>query len=152
MSQPNTVMSSDYPDISLPPGGFKPKIPTGLLANASDIDKWLIEEMSKNTQATEFACNAAISINQNVQKTNGRLKGAEAHIVDLRTEIAQLKADNLALAAQVMSLAPIANTVATTKTLLGNKIFLIILGGFTLFLLGYNREVLPAIFKFFFGG
>jgi hypothetical protein len=144
MADPTSIPPSDYPAISLPPGGFRSNLPEHLLKDASPADRWLMEEMSKNTQATEFSCRAAVDTNAQVRHTNGRVKSAEAKVADLQADVAALKT-------QMAAVNPLVSTVSTVRVLFSNKVVLIVVGGFTLFLLGYNRDVLPAIFKFFFG-
>jgi hypothetical protein len=146
-ASPSDSPQSDYPELSLPEGGWKSNIPEHLLKDAKPADRWLMEEMSKNTQATDFSCRAAVEGNGLIRKTNGRLKGAEAQIVDLRTEVAQLKVDNLVLKAQVLALAPIVSTVSTAKTLLSSKIVLVVLGMAVLFALGLNRDWLISMWS-----
>lgn len=138
---------SDYPELSLPEGGWKSSIPEHLLKDAKPADRWLMEEMSKNSQATDFCSRAAVESNGLIRRTNGRLKGAEARIIDLTNEVAQLKADNLVLKAQILALAPIVSTVATTRMLLSSKIVLAILGAAVLFFFGFNRDWLVSMWS-----
>lgn len=135
---------SDYPQLKLPQDGWKSNIPEHLLTNAEPEIAWLMQEMSKNTQATEWNSRAALDTNNQVRKTNGRLKNAEHKVEVMEAEIISLKS-------QMAVVNPIVNTISTLKVVFTNKLFLVILGTSILFLLGFNRDVLPVIWKFFFG-
>ena len=144
MPQDQDAQQSQYPEIRLPEGGWQSSIPPHLLDNADPQMSWLMQEMSKNTQATEFCSRAAVDTNGQVRKTNGRLKSAEAKVIELQSDVAALKL-------QMAKIDPIANTFSTVRVVFSNKVFLVVLGGFLLFILGYNRDVLPAIARYFFG-
>lgn len=134
---------SDYPELTLPSGGFQSNIPSHLLENATKADKWLMEQISKNTQAIEWNNHATIDTNLQVRKTNGRLKDAEQQVIDLKSDVEILKT-------QMGNISPFTTGLATIRLVLSNKIVWFIIGTSILFLLGINRDVLPTIFKFFF--
>lgn len=134
-------------ELKLPEQGFVSSIPPSLLKDCEPQMAWLMHEVSKNTAATEFACRGAVELSSHLRTLNGKTYRSERGIEDLRAEVAQLKADNLVLKAQVLSLAPIVTTVSTTKMLLTNKVFLVVLGAAVLFALGYNRETFLSIWK-----
>jgi hypothetical protein len=141
--QNNDQPPSDYPELTIPVGGFKSNIPEHLFKDDDPQMRWLMEEMSKNTQATEFCVRAAVDTNAQVRKTNGRLKGAEQKIIDSQADIEILKK-------QMLSISPVINTVNSMTFLFTNKAFLVFFFMSILFLLGYNRDILGTIFKVFF--
>lgn len=63
---------SHIPDITLPADGWKSNIPPHLLDGAEPQLAWIMQEMSKNTQATEFACRAVVAQNQHLKALNGK--------------------------------------------------------------------------------
>lgn len=144
MSQPSDLPPSDYPELKLPPDGWKSNIPAHLLDSADPEMKWLMQEMSKNTQATEWNGRAALDTNVHVRKTNGRLKSAEQSVIDLKADVETLKANARAVA-------PIVSTLSIVRIVFSNKVSWVILGLAILFLLGFNRDVLPAIWSAIFG-
>lgn len=139
----NDQPSSDYPELTIPPGGFKSNIPEHLFKDDDPQMRWLMEEMSKNTQATEFCVRALIDTNAQVRKTNGRLKSAEQKIINLQEDAEVLKK-------QMISINPVISTVNSITFLFTNKAFLVFFFMSILFLLGYNRDILATIFKVFF--
>lgn len=134
---------SDYPEISLPIGGFKSNIPEYLLHESDPQMKWLMEEMSKNTQATNFGVTAAIDTNTQVRKTNGRLKMAEKNITDLKQDVIILKG-------QMDNINPLAASISTIRVILSNRLFILIAAMGILFLLGFNRSVIADLIKILF--
>lgn len=73
---------SPYPPLTLPEGGFKSNLPEHLLADADPATRWIMEQLSKNTQAVEWACHGLTETHAQVRLTNGRLLKAEASIKD----------------------------------------------------------------------
>lgn len=141
---PDGQPQSDYPELKLPPDGWKSNIPPSLLTNVEPQMVWLMEQMSKNTQATEWTSHAAMDTNQQVRKTNGRLKGAESTIISLQADVEALKAE-------MKTVSPITTALNTARLVLTNKIFLVILAMSVLFLLGFNRDIMVTILKALFG-
>lgn len=77
---------------------FESNIPQHLLNNISDKDKWLMEEMSKNTQATEWLLHKreedSVKIDEIVKQTkltNGRVTKLEDNSVYLNKIAKELK-------------------------------------------------------------
>ncbi len=133
---------SDYPELVIPPDGWKSNIPEHLLRDASAADRWLMEEMSKNTQATEFCVHAAVNTNDQVRRTNGRLKGAERNIIGLQQDLQEMKV-------QMRAMKPIIGPLSTIRVVFSYKIAWAVLGIVILFLAGANRDVLFKIAKYF---
>lgn len=143
---------SQYPELKLPDGGFRSTLPEHLLNGADDQMSWIMHEISRNSAATEFACRGAVDLSNHLRALNGKTNRNAVGLDEARAEIAALKTDNATLKAQVEAARPIVGTIITVKTLFSNKLFLIIFGMSVLFLLGFNRDILPAIAKYFFGG
>lgn len=68
----STPYQSRYPELKMPEDGFKSSIPAHLLEGCTPQMKWLLEEVSKNTQATEFACKAVVEQNNHLRALNGK--------------------------------------------------------------------------------
>lgn len=85
MSDPAEESDSTYPALQHP-GLFKSQIPEHLLAEASPAEKYIMEQLSINTQMAEWAINANMSHDRNIRHTNGRLRKAEANIVTLQDD------------------------------------------------------------------
>lgn len=62
---------STYPRIELPE--FNSSIPEHLLENVSKENRFVMENLSIQTQYIKWLCQAAVDTNQQVRKTNGRL-------------------------------------------------------------------------------
>lgn len=139
-----STFESQYPELHIPEGGWKSNIPEHLLENASKSDIWLMEEMSKNSQATDFACRGAVDLSRHLRTLNGKTYKTEKATSDLADDVKLLKA-------QMELVNPMAKTFSTAVTVATNKVFLVIFAGFMLFLLGYNRTIIPAIVKYFYG-
>lgn len=83
MSETNPPYKSSLPEISLPSGGWKSNIPNHLLEDTDPATRWLMEEVSKNTQATEFACQAAVLHNNHLRALNGQVYKSKEKIAVL---------------------------------------------------------------------
>lgn len=79
------------PILTLPPEGFVSQLPAHLLPNDPNM-RWLMEEMSKNSQATEFSCRGVIELSQHMRVLNGRTAKAEASLTETKADLAALKA------------------------------------------------------------
>lgn len=75
----------------MPDGGFASNIPPHLLDGADDQTRWLMNEMSKNSQGIEWTCHGLLDTNRQVRRTNGRLLKAEAEITDLSSKMESLE-------------------------------------------------------------
>ncbi len=141
---PHSPFESQYPELKIPSDGWKSNIPAHLLASADDQMKWLMQEMSKNTQATEFACKGVVDLSRHLRTLNGKTYRNEKGVSDLAADVETLKA-------AARAAAPLVNTLSIVRIVFSNKVSWAILGLAVLFLLGFNRDVLPAIWKAIFG-
>ncbi len=92
MSTPTTPpFESRYPELSLPPGGWKSTLPEHLLIGADEQTAFIMHELSKNTQATEFACRAVLEQNAHLRSLNGKVYRNEQTIGEAQTELNALK-------------------------------------------------------------
>lgn len=82
---------SRYPELTLPPGGFKSTIPAYLLDGADDQQRWIMEEISRNSAATEFACRGAVEVSQHLRALNGKTYKNEKAVGEAREELENLK-------------------------------------------------------------
>jgi hypothetical protein len=90
MSHDNHVLpESTYPSLERP--DFKSQIPPHLLADASEAEKHIVEQLSVLTQFAQWSTTAHISTMESVRKTNGRLIKAENDIADLQEDKKFLK-------------------------------------------------------------
>jgi hypothetical protein len=71
MSQSNEEQESLYPELEMPE--FDSAIPEHLLKGVTDENKFVMENISMQTQYIKWLCEAAINTNHQVRKTNGRL-------------------------------------------------------------------------------
>lgn len=83
---------SRYPELSLPPGGFKSTIPAYLLDGADDQQRWIMEEISRNSAATEFACRGAVELSQHLRALNGKTYKTEKGLAETKADVDGLKA------------------------------------------------------------
>lgn len=67
---------STYPQLELPE--FESTIPPHLLNGVSPENQFVMEHINIQTQYIKWLCEAAIDTNQQVRKTNGRLKKVES--------------------------------------------------------------------------
>lgn len=79
---------STYPELKLP-DKWESSIPEHLLDGADPQTLFIMHELSKNSQAIEWACHGLIDTNAQVRRTNGRLIQAEK---DIKKETAALAA------------------------------------------------------------
>ena len=66
---------STYPQLELPE--FESTIPSHLLTGVSRENQFVMEHINIQTQYIKWLCQAAVDTNQQVRKTNGRLKKVE---------------------------------------------------------------------------
>jgi len=78
--------------------------------------KWLLEEVSKNTQATEFACKAVMEQNNHLRALNGKTFKNEKAIVEVSQQVDEL-------VAQSNTVAPFLKPVKTFATLWEYTVF-----------------------------
>ncbi len=93
--QSSTPFKSSISDISLPPEGFKSKIPPHLLEGCDDATRWMMEEMSKATQVNEFVLHATIEHNSHLRALNGKTFKTEKGLSETKEALEALiaKAD-----------------------------------------------------------
>jgi hypothetical protein len=89
-TEPTQPYKSTLPEIRLPVEGFQSRLPAHLLPSDPNM-KWLMEEISKNTQATEFACKAAVMHNEHLRQLNGRTAKNEDRTNDIKAELMAFK-------------------------------------------------------------
>lgn len=110
---------STLPEITLPEGGFKSTIPEHLLANETPATQWIMKELSKNSQATEFACQAAEVHNHHLRALNGKTYKNEKVAEEVRAELIALKEQNVVLT-------PVSKAFGSFTYLWENKAFKVI--------------------------
>ena len=88
-SQPQ--FESRFPELKFPEEGWKSTIPSHLLEGCDDQTKWLLEEISKNTQATNFACHAVVDVSKHLRTLNGRTYKSEKAVFEAKQEVETLK-------------------------------------------------------------
>jgi hypothetical protein len=72
----NISHKSNYPELEKP--SFHDNIPSHLLVNIDEKDRYVIQQLSMISQQNEWLIRAAIDTNEQVRHTNGRVKGLEA--------------------------------------------------------------------------
>ena len=75
MSQSKEEQESLYTELEMPE--FDSAIPEHLLKGITDENKFVMENISMQTQYIKWLCEAAINTNHQVRKTNGRLMRVE---------------------------------------------------------------------------
>lgn len=136
------------PQIKRPDGGFSSTIPEHLLANESAATQWIMRELSKNSQATEYACAAADVHNEHLRVLNGRTLKNEKATEAVKAEIVSLKEQSLVLT-------PVSKALGSFAYLWENKPFKVIfcLGMFVIvgiaypYYVAYPSQVIIAAFK-----
>lgn len=88
--EPSQYQSS-IPELSLPIDGWKSNIPPHLLDGADPQLAWIMQEISKNTQATEFACRAVVAQNQHLKALNGKTFRNEKSATILSEKVEKLE-------------------------------------------------------------
>lgn len=81
---------STIAELALPRGGFVSKLPPHLLQDADPQTAWIMHEMSKNTQATEFACHAVLEQNAHLRALNGKTYRNEKGLAEAKETVAAL--------------------------------------------------------------
>jgi hypothetical protein len=88
-SHPDVAPESTYPSLERPE--FRSQIPPHLLADASDAEKHIVEQLSILTQFAQWSTTAHISTMESVRKTNGRLIRAEENLKEIQDDKKLLK-------------------------------------------------------------
>jgi hypothetical protein len=78
------IPESTYPVLARPE--FKSQIPAPLLENASETDRYIMEQLSKLGQFAAWSVDAQLSTNEQVRHTNGRVKRAESNIAHIQQD------------------------------------------------------------------
>lgn len=94
MSHPNesyTPFESKFPELRVPHKGWESNIPPSLLDGADPQMIWLMNEMSKNTQATDFSCRGVEKISDHLRELNGKVSKSATKIEDSKADIQELK-------------------------------------------------------------
>ena len=90
-SDTSPPFESRYPELHLPEGGFQSTIPAHLLENSDPQMMWLLQEVSKNTQATEFACRGVVDMSQHLRTLNGQTNKNKMAISAAQEDVDSLK-------------------------------------------------------------
>jgi len=148
--QSNQPFVSQYPELKIPEEGFVSSLPKHLLEGADEQTKWIMNEISRNSAATEFACHGAVELSSHLRALNGKTFRNEKGLQGVRDDMADLKKEVIVLQDQMKSVSPIVGTVSTVRLVFSNKISWIILGLAGAFLLGLNRDTVWKILQYFF--
>lgn len=89
-SDPNRF-ESKFPELKIPEHGWESTIPKHLLENCDPQMEYLLNEVSKNTQATNFACQGVHKISNHLRELNGRVHKSATKIERSEEEIETLK-------------------------------------------------------------
>lgn len=81
---------SSIADIILPPEGFQSKIPPHLLENCDEATKWIMQEMSKSTQVSEFVLHATLEHNRHLRALNGKTFKNERGLSEIQDTVITL--------------------------------------------------------------
>lgn len=91
MPESSIPFKSEIPQIEIPKEGWKSNIPNHLLHDIDEQTKWLLTEISRNTQATEFACRGLVEISHHLRELNGKTFKNERSAADLKVDVDVLK-------------------------------------------------------------
>ena len=90
MADNSPAFKPSVPELTLPAEGFLSKIPDHLLDETDPATKWIMEEISKNTQVTEFTLHATLKHNEYLRQLNGRVGTNEGAIAKIKNEVKEL--------------------------------------------------------------
>ncbi len=142
---------SKYPPLQKP--DFKPNIPSFLTENASEQDRFIIEQISILSQYVKWSVDTQIQVHSQVRTTNGRLMKAEG-------DIGEIKADVGVLNAQAGAVAPFLKPISMFSALWEYRAFRWVFWAGIVFFLGilypYYLQSSPSawlssVAKFFLG-
>lgn len=97
-SESQPPFESKFPELNVPKDGWHSNIPPSLLDGADDQMRWLMDEMSKNTQATQFAGQGVSDISRHLRELNGRTGKNERATADIKESVESLKSQAKAVA------------------------------------------------------
>ena len=89
-SQQSQPYKSSIPAITVPPDGWKSNIPEHLLTGAEPQLSWIMHEISKNTQATEFACHGVAQLSEYLRELNGKTARTIENVAKQRDQLDEL--------------------------------------------------------------
>lgn len=98
MSTSQPPFESRVPELKIPEHGFQSTLPQHLLEGADPQTIWLLNEISKNTQATEFACRGVVELSLHLRALNGKTYKNESSNAVLKDKVEVLEAQALAVA------------------------------------------------------
>lgn len=81
---------SRYPELSIPEHGFVSTIPPHLLEGVDEQTRWLLSEISRNTQATEFACRGVVDLSRHLRTLNGKTYKNESGLGQLTEKVKEI--------------------------------------------------------------
>lgn len=142
--------SSQYPELRIPEGGFKSSLPAHLLEGADAQTTFIMNEISRNSAATEFACRGAVELSTHLRALNGKTFRNESGVRALEDKVDGLAAEVKQLADQMKNVGPIVTTVSTARLVFSHKLSWIVVALAGAFLLGFNRETVWKVFQYFF--
>lgn len=97
-SESTPPFESKFPEINPPKDGWHSNIPPHLLDGIDPQMEWLLTEMSKNTQATQFAGQGVSDISRHLRELNGRTGKNERATADIKERVESLKSQAKAVA------------------------------------------------------
>ncbi len=148
-SESNPPFQSQYPELKIPVEGFKSSLPEHLLEGADRQTQWIMNEISRNSAATEFACHGAVELSSHLRALNGKTYKNEKGLSEVKDQIVDLKKEVVDLKTQMRAMKPIIGPLSTIRVVFSYKIAWFILAIVVLFLAGINRDALLKIAKYF---
>lgn len=89
-SDTSPPFESRYPELSLPEHGFQSTLPAHLLEGADEQTRYIMNEISRNSAATEFACRAAVDQSRHLRALNGKTFKNERGLAEARQHLDDL--------------------------------------------------------------
>lgn len=89
-SDSHSPFKSSYEPLTLPEGGFVSKIPPHLLHDCDEQTRWLMNEISRASQAIDWTCQGLVETHDQVRRTNGRLLKAESDLSEVHASVTTL--------------------------------------------------------------
>lgn len=86
----DVIPDSTYAALAAPEE-FKSQIPEHLLVGTSPTDRYILDQISIMRQSNEWTVKALVSAHAQIRLTNGRLRGAEQDIKDLKGDKKSVK-------------------------------------------------------------
>lgn len=142
---------SRFPELNVPVEGWRSNIPEHLLKDCEPQMVWLLQEVSKNTQATNFACHGVTDISRHLRGLNGKVYKNEEKLGRAKEDLETLKE-------QAQAVSPFLKPISMFATLWSYSIFKwFFVGGIIFFLFvlyPYYLKTASAsqLFNLFLGG